>query len=338
MDVYQVYSSAFVEEKNMSTAPEAVVRQENSLVRTMADKYGLEPEKFYKTVVATLFPIGEGKVPPTPEQVAMFLIVAHKYNLNPFIKEIYAFPAKGGGIIPVVSIDGWITIVQRNPLYNGHRFEESLDLQGNLVYVRCIISRKDLDHPIEMVEYLSECKRNTDPWNQKPFRMLHHKAFIQTARYTFGLGGIFDDDEAERIRDVENAVEERRPYVAPPQRASQAAQAPQPAQPALAEAPPPQTFTQERIVPGKATQSEVVAQMAAPAQEQTERKMESLPVDDVLSGPERDRVLKAGMLAGWTLPEIKAYVYKNFNVQAIGDLKKSQLEQVISEIGAGGRM
>lgn len=328
----------------MSTAPEATVRTESSLVRTMADKYGLEPGKFYATVVATLFPSGQDKKPPTPEQVAMFLIVANKYNLNPFVKEIYAFPAKGGGIIPIVSIDGWITTVQRHEQYDGHDFQEQYDSEGKLSAVKCLMHRKDRAHPITMTEFLSECRRNTDPWNQMPSRMLHHKAYIQTARYAFGLSGIYDEDEAERIQAVEGAVEERRPYVTQPQRASLAAtpagtvEAVAHAQQALPEAPPPQTFTQERIVPEQAQPKQAVEAKAVPAQQQAERKMEPLPVDDVLSGPERDRVLKEGMLVGWTLPEIKSYVYKNFNVQAIGDLKKSQLDQVIREIKAGGRI
>ena len=47
---------------------------------------------------------------------------------------------------------------------------------------------------------MSECKRaGVGPWASHPKRMLRHKAMIQCARLAFGYGGIYDQDEAERI-------------------------------------------------------------------------------------------------------------------------------------------
>jgi len=42
----------------------------------------------------------------TEAQLAALLIVANQYGLNPWTKEIYAFPDKHNGIVPVVGIDG----------------------------------------------------------------------------------------------------------------------------------------------------------------------------------------------------------------------------------------
>jgi len=50
---------------------------------------------------------------------------------------------------------------------------------------------------------MAECKRNTQPWQSHPRRMLRHKAMIQCARLAFGFAGIYDQDEAERIVDKE---------------------------------------------------------------------------------------------------------------------------------------
>jgi hypothetical protein len=50
---------------------------------------------------------------------------------------------------------------------------------------------------------MSECARNTEPWIKWPARMLRHKALIQCARVAFGLAGIYDPDEAERIAEAE---------------------------------------------------------------------------------------------------------------------------------------
>ncbi len=63
----------------------------------------------------------------------------------------------------------------------------------------CKIYRKDRKHPTIVTEYMGECKRNTQPWQSHPTRMLRHKTLIQCARLAFGFAGIFDQDEAERV-------------------------------------------------------------------------------------------------------------------------------------------
>jgi hypothetical protein len=69
--------------------------------------------------------------------------------------------------------------------------------------ITAIIYRKDRSHPIRITEWMKECARSTEPWRQSPLRMLRHKALIQCARVAFGFAGIYDPDEAERIRDIE---------------------------------------------------------------------------------------------------------------------------------------
>lgn len=150
----------------------------------------------------------------TDAQMTALLIVANQYRLNPWTKEIYAFPDKNNGIVPVVGVDGWARIINENPMFDGMEFQQ--DEEG----CTCIIFRKDRSHPIKVTEYLSECKRGTQPWQSHPKRMLRHKAMIQCARLAFGYVGIFDQDEAERIVDVND-----RP--APPARQNAAAVAEQ---------------------------------------------------------------------------------------------------------------
>jgi phage recombination protein Bet len=129
-------------------------------------------------------------------QMSALLIVANQYRLNPWTKEIYAFPDKNNGIVPVVGVDGWSRIINENPQFDGMDFKQDDDS------CTCIIYRKDRTHPVQVTEYLSECKRGTQPWQSHPKRMLRHKAMIQCARLAFGYVGIFDQDEAERIVDV----------------------------------------------------------------------------------------------------------------------------------------
>jgi phage recombination protein Bet len=187
----------------MTTA--AIQTAENgkqSLITTMANRYGLEPGKFYTTLEKTILPSGKNA---SQEQVAAFLVVANHYELNPFIKEIYAFPNQAGGISPIVSVDGWLTIINRQPTLDGIEYEDHMDDSGNLTAITCRIYRKDRSRPNEITEYMKECKRKTSTWDQWPARMLRHKALIQCARQAFGLAGIYDPDEAERIASNENA-------------------------------------------------------------------------------------------------------------------------------------
>ncbi len=141
----------------------------------------------------------------TDEQLVALMIVANQYKLNPFTKEIYAFPDKSNGIVPVVGIDGWSRIINENTNFDGIEFLQNEDS------CTCVIYRKDRNHPITVTEYLSECKRNTGPWNSHPKRMLRHKSMIQCARIAFGYVGIYDQDEAEIIIEMDKNTKKEPP-------------------------------------------------------------------------------------------------------------------------------
>jgi len=175
------------------------------LLDAMADKAGLRTEEFAATVRKTC-----GMVNASAEEFAAFLMVAREYNLNPLTKEIYAFPAKGGGIVPIVSIDGWVNLVNSHPACDGFEFDVEHDDKGELVSITCRMYRKDRNRPVVVTEYYDECKRNTEPWKMK-HRMLRHKAMIQAARYAFGFSGIYDEDEGARIAEMKDVT----PKVAP---------------------------------------------------------------------------------------------------------------------------
>ena len=173
-----------------------------SVVGAMAQRFGMDKRAFEMTIKATVVPSNISN-----EQLAAFLLVAKKYNLNPITKEIYAFPAKGGGIQPIVGIDGWCNIINSNPQLDGIEFDDILT-DGKLTAITCRIHRKDRSKPTQATEYMDECKKDgSEPWKKWPARMLRHKALIQCARYAFSLSGIVDPDEAERMIDVTPMVE-----------------------------------------------------------------------------------------------------------------------------------
>lgn len=149
---------------------------------------GADGSDLLETLKQTAF---KGQV--SDAQMTALLVIANQYGLNPWTKEIYAFPDKGA-IVPVVGVDGWARIINSDPNFDGMEFEQDEDS------CTCVMYRKDRSRPVKVTEYMAECKRaNIGPWQSHPRRMLRHKAMIQCARLAFGFGGIFDQDEADRI-------------------------------------------------------------------------------------------------------------------------------------------
>jgi len=190
---------------NEITTPKA------SALAVMASRFSVDPAKLLETLKNTAF---KGA---TNDEMMALVIVSNEYGLNPLTKEIYAFPAKGGGIVPVVSIDGWLNIMNNHPQFDGIDYEW-LHEGEKLIACTSVIHRKDRTHPTRVTEYLSECKRATDPWKME-HRMLRHKATIQGARVAFGFSGITDEDEAREtppMRDVTPSASTSRLFQSPP--------------------------------------------------------------------------------------------------------------------------
>jgi phage recombination protein Bet len=189
--------------------------QKKSILAKMGARFNVDGAMLQKTLSETVFKNA------TQEQTVALLIVADQYGLNPFTKEIYAFPAKGGGIVPVVGIDGWLRIINENPQFDG------MEIKDDDESCTCIIHRKDRTHPIIVTEYLDECIRDTDPWKKCPKRMLRHKAIIQCGRVAFGFSGIHDEDEGKTIAEAEFTVSDSKPIAMPEEIKSHAGPTPE---------------------------------------------------------------------------------------------------------------
>ena len=186
-----------------------------SQAKRLAESFGIEgdAQEIVSVLKATAFRSDKGEV--SDAQLAALLIVAGQYRLNPWTKEIYAFPDKKNGIVPVVGVDGWSRIINDHPQFDGMEFrvsENMVRMPGANVdaheWMECIIYRKDRSRPTVVREYLDEVYREpfkgqygvvAGPWQTHTKRFHRHKTSIQSARLAFGFGGIFDQDEAERI-------------------------------------------------------------------------------------------------------------------------------------------
>jgi phage recombination protein Bet len=167
-----------------------------SQAAALAKSLSLAPSDTAELVAALKATAFKGQV--SDAQMTALLVVANQYGLNPWTKEIYAFPDRQNGIVPVVGVDGWSRIINSHPQFDGMDFDQDDER------CTCIIYRKDRTHPIRVTEYMAECKRDgVGPWKSHPRRMLRHKAMIQCARIAFGFVGIYEQDEAERILEAQ---------------------------------------------------------------------------------------------------------------------------------------
>jgi phage recombination protein Bet len=193
--------------------------KKQSLYEKFAERFNFADEqKLVSTLKATAFKVKDGEV--TDEQMTALLIVADQYGLNPFTKEIYAYPDKQNGIVAVVSVDGWSRMINQHPdmdgmefIYDGNWITDQAGAKPCPASIECAIYRKGRTHPIKIKEFLDECfrpplqgKKNNGeaytvngPWQSHTKRMLRHKSLIQCARIAFGFVGIYDEDEAQRI-------------------------------------------------------------------------------------------------------------------------------------------
>lgn len=186
------------------------------LVRTFADRYEIGEDQLFGVLTRTAFKQSGDKA-ISKAQMLQLLVVANQYKLNPFTKEIYAFPDKQNGIVPVVGVDGWSRIINQDPQFDGMEFSTSDDwvnidehAKKCPEYITCTMYRKDRGHPIAITEYLDEVYRAPmksrygngfvmGPWQTHTKRFLRWKTMIQAARVAFGFVGIYDEDEGERI-------------------------------------------------------------------------------------------------------------------------------------------
>jgi phage recombination protein Bet len=194
------------------------------LART-AERFGVDADKMATTMKSTCFRQrgrdGEGGKEVSNEQLMALLIVSEQFGLNPFTKEIFAFP-DGGGIVPMISVDGWIRIINEHPQFDGVEFQEGPTLDGGPYgglpeWIDCAIFRKDRTRPLVIREYMVECFNERSPvWKKSPRRFLRHRALIQCGRVAFGFSGgcgVADDADLYDVTPVA-ALPEAKPVKA----------------------------------------------------------------------------------------------------------------------------
>lgn len=320
-----------LEKQNEKTSP---------VILKFAEANGVLPASMIATLKATVFPQKDKDKNPivvTNEMLIAFLIVADRYKLNPFIKEIYAFPTKAGGIMPMVPVDGWANIVNSNPQCNGWTFEDVL-VGEKVIAIKCKMYRKDREYPAEVVEYLSECfMPNKEPWQKWPTRMLRHKAFIQAARLAFSLGGIYDEDEIDRYF----STSQEKPQVTPPARLSA------PAPVAAETTPEPPTIeggaqaepasesrTEEPAEPAHAEPARDIAAESNPFKDEKKEEKKFPPLTGAkISQGKISKLMAVARSAKKDEAQVAAILKEHFGIDSKKDLTDSVYDEALRLVG-----
>ena len=154
----------------------------------------------------------------TESDLERLLLTCERLGLDPVGREVYCTAAQdaaadestqGKPPLVVVALDGWCRIINSHPQFDGMSFVESAEREDGLpIWIECSMYRKDRRVATKVREYMCENRADQSAWLTHPRRMLRHKALVQCARLCFGLSGIYDPDEAQRIRIAETQITE----------------------------------------------------------------------------------------------------------------------------------
>jgi hypothetical protein len=123
-----------------------------------------------------------------PRVLLHFLHQIRKYRLDPLSDEIMLFKNPEGQYQTLITIDGWMRLINQDPQFAGMTFKESSELElGIPLWMECSIYRHDRILPITVKEYSAEIKTEHLLWKTMPRRMLRHRSIQQCARLAFGI-------------------------------------------------------------------------------------------------------------------------------------------------------
>lgn len=182
------------------SAKPAAPKELANLVKIFADKYKIDKDSVVPLINQISFMSAEPETVTTAD-ILVLMVAANQYDLDPFMREIYALQNDYGRYEPVVSVAGWSKIISRQTNFGSVQFTYSPSeiivdsSQKCPEWIECEIYTKNFERPTVVREYLVGNYRDTAWWGSNTSRQLRHKALIQCGRIAFGLTGIADADE-----------------------------------------------------------------------------------------------------------------------------------------------
>ena len=105
----------------------------------------------------------------------------------------------------LITIDGWMRLINQDPQFAGMTFKESSELElGIPLWMECSIYRHDRILPITVKEYSAEIKAEHPLWKTMPRRLLRHRSIQQCARLAFGIHIADQPSTVEKVSTTNN--------------------------------------------------------------------------------------------------------------------------------------
>ena len=131
----------------------------------------------------------------TTEEFELFRQFCMATGLNPFKKEIWCIKA-GGAVQMLTGINGFYTIANRNPLYDGIE-TELVEANGKIVKSISKVYRKDRSRPQIAEAHWEEYNKGHGNWKTMPRVMLNKCSEAMALRKAFPqeLDGLYVEEE-----------------------------------------------------------------------------------------------------------------------------------------------
>jgi hypothetical protein len=166
---------------------------------------GLSYETYVRAITANAL---SDLVSWTQADLERLVATATKLGLSPLNKEIFML-SNAPDLPPLIAVgvDGWAKVMNAHPQFAGLAFTESTEQNSGVPeWMECEIYRHDRVVVLKVREYFVEARSDHMAWITHPRRMLRHKCMVQCARLAFGLSGIYDLDEAMRIKSAKSIL------------------------------------------------------------------------------------------------------------------------------------
>lgn len=132
----------------------------------------------------------------TDPEFMLFAQLCRSSGLNPFKKEVWAIKA-GGRLQVMVGVNGYWTIANSHPQFDGYEEDIEVDEAGNPIKAWCKIYRKDRKFPSMGVAIFRECAQQSPVWKSRPSQMILKCAESFAIRKAFPqeLNGLYTEEE-----------------------------------------------------------------------------------------------------------------------------------------------
>jgi len=134
----------------------------------------------------------------TDTEFQLLMYMANQYGLDPLLKQIWAVKFGDSPAQIYAGRDGFLEIAHRSGQFNGMKSWCEYDEKNKPVKGKCIVYRKDMEHPFETEVLFSEYTTGKNLWASKPSIMIIKVAESVCLRKAFSVSGIYAPEEMDK--------------------------------------------------------------------------------------------------------------------------------------------